>query len=249
MDLHRRVAVVTGGSGGLGSVICRVLAQAGASVAVGYNTRKDKAQALAAELTAGDVSALAVHLDVTAQKSIEDAVTETMSAFGRIDVLVNDAAYNRYIPFRDLQTLDEAVWQQIMQCNLTGPFLTMRAVAPIMKRQGAGRIVNITSIAGFAPRGSSMAYAVSKSALNHLTRCMAVSLAPEVLVNAVAPGMMLGTLMSNNLPPNAEENYHRESLLHKPPTLEDVAAVVLTFVNTDSITGQTLVVDSGVILH
>ena len=250
MDLKGRAAVVTGGSGALGGAICRALAQAGANIVVVYNTSQTKAEALAAELSApGANKAIALQADVTAQASIEAVLAQTLAAFGRIDVLINDAAYNRYIPFADLETLDEAVWNQIMQCNLTGPFLTMRAVAPIMKRQGVGRIVNISSIAGFAPRGSSIAYAVSKSALLHLTRCMAVALAPDVLVNSVSPGYMVGTRMSANLPSNSLENYHKQSLLHTEPSLADVAAAVLTFVDTDSITGQTLIVDSGMVFH
>jgi 3-oxoacyl-[acyl-carrier protein] reductase len=250
MDLKGRVAVVTGGSGALGGAICRALAQAGANVVVVYNTSQTKAEALAAELSApGIVKALALQADVAAQASIEAMLAQALAAFGRIDVLINDAAFNRYIPFADLDTLDEAVWNQIMQCNLTGPFLAMRAVAPIMRRQGAGRIVNISSIAGFAPRGSSIAYAVSKAALLHLTRCMAVAMAPAVLVNSVSPGYMIGTRMSSNLPATTEERYIKESALHAIPTLEDVAAAVMTFVTTDSITGQTLIVDSGMVFH
>ncbi len=250
MDLHGRVAVVTGGSGTLGGVICRALAQAGAHIVATYNTSQAKAERLASELSAaGQVTAIALQADVTAQTSIDALMAQTMDAFGRIDVLINDAAYNRYIPFQDLQTLDEAVWNQIMQCNLTAPFLAMRSVAPIMKRQGGGRIVNIASIAGFAPRGSSIAYAVSKAALLHLTRCMAVALAPDILVNSVSPGYMVGTRMSDNLAPNALEGYLKASALHATPSLEDVAAAVMTFVTTESITGQTLVVDSGMVFH
>jgi 3-oxoacyl-[acyl-carrier protein] reductase len=250
MDLKGRVAVVTGGSGALGGAICSALAQAGANIVVVYNTSRAKAEALAAELSApGAIKAVALQADVTVQASIESMLAQALAAFGRIDVLINDAAYNRYIPFADLETLDEAVWNQIMQCNLTGPFLAMRAVAPIMRRQSTGRIVNISSIAGFQPRGSSIAYAVSKSALLHLTRCMAVALAPNVLVNSVSPGYMVGTHMSSNLAPNTQENYLKTSALHSTPTLEDVAAAVMTFVTTDSITGQTLIVDSGVVFH
>ena len=237
------------GSGVLGGVICRALAQAGANVVVTYNTSQAKAERLASELSsAGQVKAIALQADITAQMSIDALMAQTMDAFGRIDVLINDAAYNRLIPFQDLQTLDEAVWNQIMQCNLTAPFLAMRSVAPMMKRHG-GRIVNIASIAGFAPRGSSIAYAVSKAALLHLTRCMAVALAPDILVNSVSPGYMIGTRMSSNLAPNALEGYLKASALHAAPTLEDVAAAVMTFVTTESITGQTLVVDSGMVFH
>ena len=250
MDIRGRAAIVTGGSGALGGHICRALAQAGAGVVVTYNTARQKAQALASELTAaGGSKAIAVQVDIRSQASIDALVAQTLDAFGRIDILINDAAYNKYVPYQDLHTLDEALWQQIMQSNLTGPFLAMRAVAPAMKQQGGGRIVNVASIAGVAPRGSSIAYAVSKAGLIHLTRCMAVALAPEILVNAVSPGFLLGTKMSDNLAPNALENYLKDSILHTTPKLEDVAAAVMTFVSTDSITGQMLVVDSGRVFH
>src|SRR5262245_23923272 len=109
--------------------------------------------------------------------------------FGRLDILVNDAAYNKSIPFTDLDNLTQEVWDKIMAVNLTGPMRLTKAVAPVMKAQGRGRIVNISSVAGLGPQGSSIAYAVSKAGLIHLTRCMAVALAPETLVNFVAPGL------------------------------------------------------------
>jgi 3-oxoacyl-[acyl-carrier protein] reductase len=116
-------------------------------------------------------------------------VDQVVREFGRIDILVNDAAYNTWIPFRELQDLGLEDWTKILRVNLTGPFVCSKAVAPLMKRQGRGRIINVTSIAGLNPMGSSIAYAVSKAALIHLTRCLAVALAPEVLVNSVAPGV------------------------------------------------------------
>jgi len=153
------------------------------------------------------------------------------------------------IPFTDLDTLDEQVWTHMMHYNLTAPYLAMRAVAAVMKRQGAGRIVNITSIAALAPMGSSIAYAVSKAGLTHLTRCMAVALAPEILVNAVAPGMMEGTGMAANLAPDAAEKYSQGAALRRTPDKDDVSDAVLTLLRTDSITGQTVVVDAGRVYH
>ena len=132
-------------------------------------------------------------------------VDDVVKRFGRLDILINDAAYNKSIPFKDLDGLTYEEWTKIIDINLTGPMLTTKAVGPVMKRQGSGRIVNISSVAGLGPTGSSIAYAVSKAGLIHLTKCMAVALAPEVLVNCVAPGLLEGTRATANLRPEAVE--------------------------------------------
>jgi 3-oxoacyl-[acyl-carrier protein] reductase len=172
-----------------------------------------------------------------------------LQRFGQIDILINNAAYNQSIAFKDLEGLTPEVWDQILTANTTGPFLCIREIAPIMKRQGHGRIVNISSVAGFTPTGSSIAYAVSKSALNHLTRCMAVALAPEVLVNCVAPGLMEGTRMTARLHPDQVKNARAGALIGKAADRDDVADQVVAFVRTDSTTGQSLVIDGGRFFH
>jgi 3-oxoacyl-[acyl-carrier protein] reductase len=127
--------------------------------------------------------------------------------------------------------------------------LAIKAVAPIMKRQGGGRIVNISSIAGHAPTGSSIPYAVSKAGLNHLTKCMAVGLAPEILVNCIAPGYIEGTRATSNLAPEYRERAQSGSLLKRAADKDDIARQVVEFCRTDSITGQTVVIDSGRVFH
>jgi len=105
-------------------------------------------------------------------------VAAVMEAYGRIDMLVNNAAYNELIPFKHLEALTIDVWNHLLLANLTSPFMCVKAVAPVMQRQRRGRIVNVASVAGLAPRGSSIGYAVSKAGLIHLTRCLAVALGP-----------------------------------------------------------------------
>src|SRR5262249_8780337 len=140
------------------------------------------------------------------------------------------------VPFADLDALTPDLWSKILHANTTGPFLCARAIGPIMRQQGHGRIVNIGSVAGFNAGGSSIAYAVSKAALAHLTRCLAVALAPEVLVNGVAPGLMEGTTMTTRLLPAQLERAARESVLHRAVDKDDVARQVVTFAQTDSTT-------------
>jgi len=249
MELKGTAAIVTGGTGGLGRRICWRLAQEGVNVALVYLKSKEAAEAYADELSALGPRAVAVQADITTQEGIDAMIAAALKEFGRVDILVNDAAYNRWIPFKDIETLDGDVFTHMLHYNLVAPYLAMRSVAPIMKRQGQGRIVNIASVAGLKPTGSSIAYATSKSALIHLSRCMAVALAPEIIVNSVSPGLMEGTRMTNNLAPEYQEATKRSAALGRAADKDDVADVVLMYCRTDSVTGQTLVIDSGVFYH
>ncbi|MBM3933897.1 MAG: SDR family oxidoreductase [SAR202 cluster bacterium] len=249
MELKGTVAVVTGGSGGLGKRICLALAEQGADIAVVYATSKDAATVFAKDLAQKGVRAEAFQCDVTDQAQVNAMVAAVVKRLGKVDILVNDAAYNKWIPFTDLDALTLDDWNKIQTTNVTGPFLCTKAVAPHMKKQKSGRIVNVSSVAGFYPSGSSIAYAVSKAALNHLTRCMSVSLAPDVLVNCVSPGYMTETRMTGNLPPEAQKRSIESSLLKRPAEKDDVASLVVEFCKTDSVTGQNIVVDSGRYFH
>ncbi|MGI9426414.1 MAG: SDR family NAD(P)-dependent oxidoreductase [Hyphomicrobiaceae bacterium] len=246
MDLKGKVAVVTGGNGGLGQRICHALANAGCDIAVVYARSAEEAAAVSEDLReTHQVDSDALQCDLSREDDIAKLVNDVVERFGRLDILVNDAAYNKAIPYGDLENLTLDVWSKILTVNLTGPMLLCKAVAPIMERQGAGRIVNISSVAGIYPGGSSIAYAVSKAGLNHLTRCMAVALAPHTLVNCVAPGLIEGTRATANLLPEMIERSSRSALLGKPADKDDCANQVVTFCRSDTTTGQTIVIDSG----
>ncbi|HEY4252181.1 MAG TPA: SDR family oxidoreductase [Roseomonas sp.] len=250
MDLKGAVVLVTGGNGGLGQRICHALAKEGAHIAVMYAQSRDQAEGVARDLTARhQVNAAAFGCDITDAAAVRQLVEDVTRRFGRLDILVNDAAYNKSIPFPDLDSLTEEVWEKIMAVNLTGPMRLIKAVAPVMKAQGQGRIVNIASVAGLGPSGSSIAYAVSKAGLIHLTRCMAVALAPETLVNCVAPGLLEGTRATSNLRPEQVERSAASSLLKRPADKDDCADMVVTMCRTGTMTGQTVVIDSGRTFH
>lgn len=250
MDLNGAVALVTGGNGGLGQRICHALAKQGAHIAVMYAQSRDQAEGVARELAAQyQINAAAFACDITDAAAVDRLVGDVTKRFGRLDILVNDAAYNKAIPFTDLDSLTQEVWDKIMAVNLTGPMRLIKAVAPVMKAQGRGRIVNISSIAGVQPTGSSIAYAVSKAGLNHLTRCMAVALAPEVLVNCVAPGLLEGTRATANLRPEQIRNSSAGALLKKAADKDDCADMVVTMCRTETMTGQTIVIDAGRVFH
>jgi 3-oxoacyl-[acyl-carrier protein] reductase len=250
MELRGTVALVTGGNGGLGQRICHALAREGAHIAVMYAQSRDEAEAVARDLTTSyQINAAAFACDITDGAAIDKLIADVKHRLGAIDILINDAAYNKAIPFTDLDNLTMEVWDKIIAVNLTGPMRLIKTVAPVMKAQGRGRIVNISSVAGLGPQGSSIAYAVSKAGLIHLTKCMAVALAPETLVNCVAPGLLEGTRATANLRPDMIALSAASSLLKKAADKDDCADMVVTMCRTETMTGQTAVIDSGRTFH
>jgi 3-oxoacyl-[acyl-carrier protein] reductase len=250
MDLKGAVALVTGGNGGLGQRICHALAREGVHIAVMYAQSREQAEGVARDLASRyQIGAAAFACDIVDAVAVEQLVGDVTKRFGRLDILVNDAAYNKSIAFTDLDNLTQEVWDKIMAVNLTGPMRLTKAVAPVMKAQGRGRVVNIASVAGLTPTGSSIAYAVSKAGLIHLTRCMAVAMAPETLVNCVAPGLLEGTRATANLRPEFIARGAATSLLKKAADKDDCADMVVTMCRTETMTGQTIVIDSGRVFH
>jgi 3-oxoacyl-[acyl-carrier protein] reductase len=162
-----------------------------------------------------------------------------------VDILVNNAAWNIGIPFTALNSLTAEIWDRVLETNLRGPYLLARAFAPHLRAHGSGRIVNIASVAGLYPGGSSIAYAASKAGLIHLTRCLAVALAPEVTVNCIAPGLVEGTRMAKRVPEEVVQRARNRVVLGRTGSAQDIAAQVITFCQAESITGQVLVIDGG----
>ncbi|MDA0662294.1 MAG: SDR family NAD(P)-dependent oxidoreductase [Proteobacteria bacterium] len=250
MDLTGTVALVTGGNGGLGQRICHALAREGVNIAVMYAQSRDQAEEVARDLAFRyQINAAAFACDITDGAAITALVDAVTKRFGRLDILVNDAAYNKSVPYQDLDGLTDEIWDKILAVNLTGPMRLIKAVAPVMKAQGQGRIVNISSVAGLTPTGSSIAYAVAKAGLNHLTHCMAVALAPETLVNCVAPGLLEGTRATANLLPAQIERSSAGAVLKRAADKDDCAAMVVTMCRTNTMTGQTTVIDAGRFFH
>jgi 3-oxoacyl-[acyl-carrier protein] reductase len=149
MDLKNSVAIVTGGNGGLGQRICHALAAEGANIAVVYAQSASEGERVAGEIAAHGVQAAAFACDVTQAAQVGRLVDQVTKRFGRLDILINDAAYNKSIPFDELDAMTVEEWAKIIDVNLTGPFHCIKAVAPVMRKQERGRIVNIASIAGW----------------------------------------------------------------------------------------------------
>lgn len=249
MILTGRATLITGASGGLGSATAKAIAQAGADVCIGYFENKADAEAARAAVEALGRRSAIVQVDQTNAGSVESAVADTVQQLGGLDILINNAAVNFAVPFADLAALTPEIWDRLMNTNLRGPFLMARAAAPHLRKRHAGRIVNVAAMIGLLPTGSSIAQAVSKAALIHLTRCLAVALGPDVLVNCVAPGLMEGTRMAARVPAARVDAMRQQAILKRNTRIEDVANQIVQFCEAESITGQVLVIDGGIHFH
>jgi len=244
---YGKVAIVTGGGTGLGAAAAAGLAARGLKVAVTYSKSRDDAEAVAKSLPHG----LALQGDVGDDSDCRRVADAVLTTWGRIDVLVNNAGTTKFAAHGDLEALSADDFLGIYRTNVVGAFQMLRAVAPAMRKQGAGSVVNVSSIAGVAGIGSSAAYAASKGALNTLTISMARALGPEIRVNAVCPGF-IGTRWF--LDRFGQERFDQivaqqaaVTPLKRAGTPEDVAEAII-FLALDAarhMTGETLLIDAG----
>ncbi len=252
MQLAGNAAIVTGGGTGVGRATALELARLGCSVLVNYSRSKDEAEQTAGEIAALGVKALAVQADVADDDACRGMVATAVKAFGRIDILINNAGTTKFVLAADLDRVTDEDWQRIFAVNVIGPFHCARAVKEPMLACGGGQIINVSSVAGIAGKGSSIPYAASKGALNNLTLALARSLAPKIRVNAVAPGFITGRWLKQGLGPAYEpmkEMFEQSCPLEKVCDPPDVAAAILSLVTGSSmITGQCLVVDGGMLI-
>ena len=244
-ELEGKVSLVTGGSGDIGSAIAKRLGQSGSNVVITYVGAEDLANQTVDEIKAEGGNASALRLDQRDPNEIEAIISQISQDQGRLDILVNNAAWNIGIPFPNLEELTAEIWDRVLETNLRAPFLLARAAASLLKADGGGHIVNISSAGGISPGSSSIAYSSSKAGLNHLTRCLAVAMSPDVAVNCVAPGLVENTRMANRLPDAVSNAARKQAILGKVGQTEDIAEQVLTFVTSTSVTGQTIVIDGG----
>ena len=234
--LEGQVALVTGAAKRVGRSIALRLAAEGADVVVNYATSKTEAEGVVREIQGSGRRAIAVEANVSRRADVQKLFAAADKEFGRLDILVNNAGMFFAAKFEELT--DEQ-WDGIMNTNLKSQFLCAQAAAPIMKRQGRGRIINLTSLGGILPWPAYTHYCVSKAGAIMLTRCLARALGPEILVNSVAPGTIQ---FPGELP---DEDYIRRVPLHRTGTGDDIAGAVAYLATADFVTGQTIVVDGG----
>lgn len=239
--LFGQVALVTGSASGIGQAIARAFSREGASLVINSVTSTSAGQEVAKQLP----RAIYVQADISKAEDRSRLIQATLDRFGRLDHLVNNAGTTAVIPHHELDAVTEEIFRRILDVNLLGTWCLSRAAVPLLKSSG-GTILNITSIAGVRPVGSSIPYSVSKAALNQLTQLMAKVVGPEVRVNALAPGLI-------ETPWTKDWEAQHEAVAKTAPlgrsgTSEDIAMAALALTLSPYITGQILVADGGLTL-
>jgi 3-oxoacyl-[acyl-carrier protein] reductase len=243
MPSPQKVALVTGSATGVGRACAVRFAQLGYALTVNYSRSEADAIETKKLVESCGVPCLLCKATVADDTQVRGMVSQTVEAFGRIDVLVNNAGTTHFVPHTDLDALTDPIWDEIFQVNLKGAFYCIRAALPWLKAS-QGNAVNVSSVAGLTGMGSSIPYAASKAALNCLTQSLARAFGPDVRVNAVAPGPILTRWLEGR-------EAHIEKFLEGAPlaraaTPEDIAdTVIYLATGTTLTTGQVLVVDGG----
>jgi 3-oxoacyl-[acyl-carrier protein] reductase len=246
MSLQGKVGVITGASGGIGSATARRFAEAGCKVVVGYNSRAAEAEAVVASLPGGGHR--------TARMPMEDsAVLREVAAmvereYGRCDVLVNSAGFTRMIPHADLDALTDELIDAIFVANVRGPFATIRAFAPLMKRSDAGVIINISSAAALSGGGSNIAYGGSKAAIDTMTKSLARVLGPNIRVLSVSPGAVDTGFVPGRTTEMVEKAAQRAPLKRVVQADEVAQTVMAAVTMMTATTGTVLLVEGGSLL-
>jgi ketoreductase RED2 len=238
-----KVVLVTGSSSGIGEATARRFADEGATVVVNSSSSVEAGEAVAASLP----SAAYVQADVSDPEASAALVQAVIDRFGRLDVLVNNAGVTEVISHADLDAVTDEVFRRIFEVNVLGTWRLTKLAIPHLKATGDGAVVNVTSIAGVRPTGSSIPYAVSKAALNHMTALLARVTGPEVRVNAVAPGLV-------RTPWTADWGFAHDAMKDAAPLArsaepEDIASLVADVAASPYVTGQVVVADGGLTLN
>ncbi|MCF3183527.1 SDR family oxidoreductase [Streptomyces polychromogenes] len=238
-----RVALVTGSSSGIGAAVAERLAAEGIRVVVNSARSAEAGEELAARLP----DAVYVQGDVSDAEDARRIVRAAIDAYGRLDILVNNAGVTRFIPLGDLEAADAKAWREIFDVNVVGAWQMITAAVPHLRASGAGSVVNISSVSATRALGSSVPYAVSKAAVNHMTRLLASQLGPSVRVNAVAPGLIDTPWYegAQEVWESSREWITENTPLRRVGTPQDVAEATLYLVNAAYTTGDVVTVDGG----
>ncbi len=240
----RPVALVTGSATGVGRACVLQFATRGYDVVVNYSRSVEEADETVAKAKSLGADVLLVQCDVSDDALVQKMIAATREEFGRLDVVVNNAATTKFIEHSDLDSMTEDVWDRILAVNLKGAFFVTRAATALLKEGEGGCVVNISSVAGITGSGSSVAYCASKGALNTMTKSLARALAPEIRVNAVCPGPIESRWIREGNPDVSIDAMVENYPLPKASTPDDIADAVIFFsVGTSMATGQLLSVD------
>jgi 3-oxoacyl-[acyl-carrier protein] reductase len=243
MELKGKVALITGGGTGIGRATALKLANRGVNIVVNYSKSAREAEETVEELKELGVKALAYKADVAKDEEVKAMCRYVGKTLGRIDLVINSAGATDYVSLKDLDGMRDEYWDRAFNTNVKGIFHTVRACKEeLIKNKGS--VINVTSIAGLTGKGSSMAYAASKAAANSVTKSLALALAPDVRVNAVAPGIVLTRWVEGR--DDHIRNLSQGTPMGRPAQPEDVANAIMGLITGGGfITGQILVVDGG----
>lgn len=245
----RRVALVTGSATGIGRSAAVALARSGYDVAINYSRSEAAAGETARQAEAAGARTLLCKCDVSDDHAVRGMMDAIQRAFGRLDVLVNNAGITIDTPPNDLDGLSAEVWDRVFAVNVRGLFLVTRAAVPLLRKASGACVVNMASIAGLRPALQPLPYSASKAAVVNLTKTLANALGPDIRVNAVAPGWIAGEWMEKTLGAEYErlmERRARFTPLRRVATPDDVAETMLTLIQGNRfVTGEIVVVDGG----
>ena len=243
IDNELQVALVTGSTSGIGAAIARALSQAGYAVVLHSRNSADTGRAMAADMG----QAIYVQADLAVEADRVRLIDEAIAAWGQLDVLVNNAGISKVIPHGDMASATSTVWHELNEVNVIAPFhliaLAESALRDSARHRRAACVVNISSHAGIRPKGASIPYAVSKAALNHMTRLLAVSLGPDIRVNAVAPGLVDTPLTAEWT--EAQALWRTRAPMRRAASPDDIAQAVAMLIESDYLTGEILLSDGG----
>ncbi len=241
--MKKRVALITGSTSGIGAAIARRLAAEGVAVALHSHDSVRAGEMLAEELPGASYT----RADLSNERDTRLLVRNVLEAHGQLDILVNNAGISEVIPHGNLRAASPEKWQRMYAVNVIAPWILVteaeEALRTAAKRGAPGCIINMSSHAGVRPKGASIPYAVSKAALNHLTKLLSVALAPDVRVNAIAPGLV-DTPMTQSWE-TAQEIWRSRAPMRRAALPEEIADIASMLVNSGYLTGEVIVVDGG----
>ncbi|MEJ9313681.1 SDR family NAD(P)-dependent oxidoreductase [Priestia megaterium] len=243
IDFKNKVFIITGGGTGIGKATALKLADMGAKLVINYSNSETEAKKVVEEIIEKGGTAFAFKANVASEHEVNNMIDQTITQFGRLDGLVNNASITAQISMNDLESATDDVWDSLYDVNVKGMFHCVKAAVPHMKKQKAGAIVNVGSIAGTTGIGSSIPYAATKAAIHTMTKSLAIALAPHIRVNCISPGAVDTRWWSGN-----EDKMYQLAgnlPLQRISSPEDIADAILFQLKQESLTGQVFTIDNG----